>query len=201
MAAEINRAHEAAGLAGRELVRHAIAAGQRLIEAKALVAHGEWLPWLKKNCAIPTRTAQLYMRLAKHRELIEAKSADVAHLTINAAVDLIDRKPTLSERLDDIEAACDLVDKELEDCRKARKMIADPVFFALVVHEHGGMLDAVRKLTAVVSALHDRMDLLDDERDVFVLKRAIDISERAVKTGIEVGFSCERHLGVLMKVC
>jgi DNA modification methylase len=45
----------------RESVRHAIAAGELLIQAKASVPHGEWMPWLKEN-AICDRTARYYMR-------------------------------------------------------------------------------------------------------------------------------------------
>jgi hypothetical protein len=44
---------------------HAIAAGHALIEAKALVAHGEWLAWVKEHCGFSERTAQIYMRLAE----------------------------------------------------------------------------------------------------------------------------------------
>jgi len=39
--------------------------GQRLIEAKALLSHGEWLPWLNEKCEFSERTARNFMRLAK----------------------------------------------------------------------------------------------------------------------------------------
>jgi hypothetical protein len=47
-------------------------AGAGLIEAKKLVGHGQWLPWLKENCGVSERRAQHYMKLAANRLRIEA---------------------------------------------------------------------------------------------------------------------------------
>jgi hypothetical protein len=66
-------------------------AGSRLIEAKTLVPHGGWLPWLRDNCDISERTAQLYMKLAKNKVAIDAKSATVADLGIRGAIAEITR--------------------------------------------------------------------------------------------------------------
>jgi hypothetical protein len=63
----------------------ALACGDILIEAKAQLKHGQWLPWLK-SCAVPERTAQAYMRLARNREKIEANPQTTADLTIDAAL-------------------------------------------------------------------------------------------------------------------
>jgi hypothetical protein len=67
-----------------------MAAGDLLIKAKAeLKQHGAWLPWLKQNCKMSERTAQLYMRMARNREAIEAKSATVADLSLRGAMAVI----------------------------------------------------------------------------------------------------------------
>ena len=42
-----------------------LALGQRLIEAKAVLPHGEWLPWLEGRVGFSERTAQQYMKLAR----------------------------------------------------------------------------------------------------------------------------------------
>lgn len=42
-----------------------LAIGQRLIEAKSLLAHGEWLPWLTEQVEFSERSAQNFMRLAR----------------------------------------------------------------------------------------------------------------------------------------
>jgi hypothetical protein len=93
LAVEIRREHEAAEAASKSSVEHAIAAGSLLIEAKEQVKHGEWLPWLAANCSVPDRTARLYMRLARNRAEIEAKSATVADLTLRGAILLLTPDP------------------------------------------------------------------------------------------------------------
>lgn len=42
-----------------------ITIGQRLIEAKELLPHGEWLPWLNEQVEFSERTARNFMRLAR----------------------------------------------------------------------------------------------------------------------------------------
>ena len=40
--------------------------GKGLIEAKALLSHGEWLPWLEEKIEFSEKAAQNFMRLARH---------------------------------------------------------------------------------------------------------------------------------------
>ena len=42
-----------------------IGIGQRLIEAKEMLSHGQWLPWLTDQVEFSERTAQDFMRLAR----------------------------------------------------------------------------------------------------------------------------------------
>lgn len=42
--------------------------GQRLCEAKELLPHGEWLPWLEGRVQFSERTAQKFMQLAREYE-------------------------------------------------------------------------------------------------------------------------------------
>ncbi len=51
-------------------VQHAITAGARLIEAKGIVNHGEWLPWVEANFPGSEATAQRYMQLARNPERV-----------------------------------------------------------------------------------------------------------------------------------
>ena len=89
LAARIVAEHTAIHGLLSDSIRRAMAAGDLLIEAKALVQHGQWLPWLRDRCRISERTAQLYMRCAKNRVEIEKKSASVADLTLNEAAALL----------------------------------------------------------------------------------------------------------------
>jgi hypothetical protein len=99
LAVEIGQEVRKAEEAWRDAVGHAINAGEKLIEAKSLVKHGEWLPWLATNFPGSERTARLYMQLA-------ANSATVADLpTVREAVALLagPKQPEPVE-LDDDEA-------------------------------------------------------------------------------------------------
>lgn len=85
LAGDIRRAHADVQEAAKTAAERAIAAGHLLLEAKELVGHGEWLPWLRNHCALAERTAQLYMRLAKSGATPEA----IADLGMNAAAKAI----------------------------------------------------------------------------------------------------------------
>lgn len=89
LAARIRAAHDGVQTAARSSIEHALTAGDLLIHAKRRLKHGEWLPWLEEHCKLSERTAQAYMRLAKHRGFVEAKSAVIADLTVAGALDLI----------------------------------------------------------------------------------------------------------------
>jgi hypothetical protein len=76
---------EHAAVVGALKTSRAMACGDILIEAKAQLKHGQWLPWLK-SCAVSERSAQAYMRIARNRENIEANPQTTADLTIDAAL-------------------------------------------------------------------------------------------------------------------
>jgi len=65
LGARINEAHRLAIQYAGKAIEHAIACGQMLLEAKANVPHGKWLPWLRENVTFGERSAQGYMRIAQ----------------------------------------------------------------------------------------------------------------------------------------
>jgi N6-adenosine-specific RNA methylase IME4 len=89
LAARIRCEHEATISGIRRSAEHAMAVGDLLAEAKRLVGHGAWLPWIEANCQMSTRTAQDYMRLAKARSEIEANAQNSAHLSVLGAMKLL----------------------------------------------------------------------------------------------------------------
>jgi hypothetical protein len=89
LAARIKAEHMAAAGALRRTLQHAMAAGDLLLEAKAQLRHGEWLPWLEAHCQIPERTARLYMRIARNRAELEHQNGNVADLSVRGAVALL----------------------------------------------------------------------------------------------------------------
>jgi hypothetical protein len=77
LAAQINAEHGLAETAIREGLSHARQAGMRLLQGKARIPHGNWLPWLKANCRQGNpRTAQRYMRLAEHWEEVVTRGGE-----------------------------------------------------------------------------------------------------------------------------
>jgi hypothetical protein len=89
LAERINAEHVAVLTAARTCLEHARQAGELLAEAKTACGHGRWLPWLKANVEFSERTAQAYMRVAKHWPELEAKAQATADLTIDEALDVL----------------------------------------------------------------------------------------------------------------
>lgn len=86
LAREINSAHREVEEVLKAGLSRAMEAGELLIEAKDKVAHGEWGVWLKENFEGSERTAQAYMKVARNREALEAKTAAVADLSFRGAL-------------------------------------------------------------------------------------------------------------------
>lgn len=86
LAARINAEHRACTLAVADALKHALNAGDLLLRAKAEQQHGTWGAWLEANFEGSVRTAQVYMRLARDRFLLEAKTQGSAHLSIAGAL-------------------------------------------------------------------------------------------------------------------
>jgi Protein of unknown function (DUF3102) len=111
IASEIRQDIEAADKHWQSAVHHAIRAGEGLIEAKATLRHGQWLPWLEENFpGFSARSAQNYMRLARNRNAV----ADLP--TIREAVATL---AAPRENVDHLERARDYIAKGDEEFRKA----------------------------------------------------------------------------------
>lgn len=68
-------------------IEHAVRAGALLIDAKAVVEHGQWLPWLRDNFGLSERSAQSYMRLSRDLAAMPATDAKrVALLPLREAL-------------------------------------------------------------------------------------------------------------------
>jgi hypothetical protein len=86
LAVRIRSEHQAAKIAARKTLEHALRAGELLLEAKALVGHGHWGDWLHDHCDVSERTAQGYMRLARNRTALASNPQSAADLTIDQAL-------------------------------------------------------------------------------------------------------------------
>jgi 16S rRNA G966 N2-methylase RsmD len=87
LAVEIRAYHAEVEQAARRSFEAMLSAGDKLIEAKALLDHGQWGPWLKQHCRIKRSTVTLYMDLARNRTVLEI--ANVSNLSVWVAKELI----------------------------------------------------------------------------------------------------------------
>ena len=98
--------------------------GQRLIEAKAMLPHGEWLPWLTEQVEFSERTARNFMRLAREWTNRQA----LADLGAAKALTLLALPPEERERFmeenhvvdGEEKSVIDMTSRELEKAVKER---------------------------------------------------------------------------------
>ena len=98
--------------------------GQRLIEAKAMLPHGEWLPWLTEQVEFSERTARTFMRLAREWTNRQA----LADLGAAKALTLLALPPEERERFmeenhvvdGEEKSVIDMTSRELEKAVKER---------------------------------------------------------------------------------
>ncbi len=94
IAVKINAETTAAETHARSAMQHALAAGALLVQAKALVARGDWQQWVEGNCTIAMRTASAYMRLATRIETLpDSERQRVADLPVREAIRAISTSP------------------------------------------------------------------------------------------------------------
>lgn len=98
LAEQINHEHRQCTAAVNAGLQHALEAGRLLIEAKKLCPHGTWGQWLADNFEGSTRTAQVYIRVAKARPELEAKAQRSADLSLDKALKLLAAPQSREER-------------------------------------------------------------------------------------------------------
>jgi len=91
LARQIQDSHKACIGSVRTSLEHAHKTGQLLAQAKKMVPHGKWLPWLREHCQLDVRVAQNYMRIADHYQQIQAELQREPDLTLSRALQLVGR--------------------------------------------------------------------------------------------------------------
>ena len=130
LATEINSEHERCATSFQEGVLHAVKAGALLVEAKGHVARGDWGDWVYRHCSFSARTAQGYMRVARHHNQLEGENAQrVAHLSLRETLKLL-RAPKPSSPENPQDATIRFLD--------------DLIYFGEVFQDNVEILDYVR---------------------------------------------------------
>lgn len=100
----------------QNLAHNIIDIGRRLNEAKAVLPHGEWLPWLEDQVHFSEKSAQNYMRVA--REFPNPQL--VADLGVRKALALLELPPFERERFVEENNVIDMTSRELEKAIRER---------------------------------------------------------------------------------
>ena len=90
--------------------------GRCLIEAKDMLPHGEWLPWLAEKVGYSEKTAQNFMRLAREFSIPQA----IADLGATKALKLLALPPDERERFVADHNVIDMTTRQLEQAIRDR---------------------------------------------------------------------------------
>jgi hypothetical protein len=136
-----------------------------LTEAKSLLKHGEWLPWLESNFEWSPRMAQLYMRLSR-------RSADAAVLrsgSIREAIEAIAEPKSLPPAK---YATASFLDCETDEDQvawdHANPVPEDPEgrieWARMVLNTYPDEAKAIRAARATLRGIRAYAELVGDER-------------------------------------
>lgn len=96
----VQQEHDLVKSSFQEAVAHAIQAGELLLELRSGIPHGQWTDWLSRRLpGITIAHATTYMRMARHRELIQSEPS------LNAARRALARADTADTRVDPVMVA------------------------------------------------------------------------------------------------
>jgi len=184
--------------------------GRRLSEAKEILKHGEWLPWLERETDISERQAQRYMRVfseygAAQMGLFgpETNATTLSDLPISKALALLSIPESEREAFAEEVNAEAISTRELEDAIAARKAAEQRAADAeralheaeegqgLAIAELEEKLDAAREAAAKARKWEETAgayasqvnDLQNDLRDA--QKQIYDLENRPIEVAVE----------------
>lgn len=116
--------------------------GARLIEAKSLLSHGEWLTWLSEKVEFSERSAQNYMRLAREwsnpqalADLGAAKALALLSLPEPEREEFMAEAPVEDMSVRELEKAI----RERDEARKSQEKMADDLKLANNLLKQAGL--------------------------------------------------------------
>lgn len=176
--------------AGGEAV---LAIGRGLIEAKSVLTHGEWLPWLSEKVEFSERTAQNFMRLAREWSNPQA----LADLGAAKALTLLalpetERAAFATEThvVDGEEkTVIDMTSRELERAVRERAEALEAK--AKAEAEMKSMEDAVAKTMTTLDQANSAKEALQKELDDLKARPvevAVQVDQDAVEKAREEGY-------------
>lgn len=170
-----------------------IGIGKRLIEAKAMIPHGEWLPWLAEEVGYSERVAQSFMRLAREWE---SNPKALSDLGATKALKLLVLPPEERETFMAENNVVDMTSRELEKAIRerdeARRMAESALADAKTAEESRAKMEAdMRALkemhqSALDEAEQAAEDLLAAEKELEELRnRPVDVAVEVDREAVE----------------
>ena len=143
--------------------------GQRLVEAKELLDHGEWLTWLAERAEFSERQAQRFMKLAREW----SNPTTLSDLGASKALVLLALPPEERERFVEENNVIDMSARELSAAIKAR----DEALKQAELAEAGKKAaeDARTQMAADMKVANNRLAALRQELDE-LKNRPIDVA-------------------------
>ncbi len=124
LAAEINAHCDAVEVSMGQTLHLAAKAGDKLNQAKALVAHGEWLDWLGKNCRVKRIQASKYMRLAKEMPELISNVQSSEHLGVDAAMELLSAPEEIQQQVKEkLDAGESVTQNEIRELKRQNELL------------------------------------------------------------------------------
>ena len=159
--------------------------GKCLIEAKEMLPHGEWLPWLAEKVGYSEKTAQNFMRLAREFSNPQA----IADLGATKALKLLALPPDEREKFVADHNVIDMTTRQLEQAIKERdeaKAAAEQAAADQRTAERARdkMAEDMRLLNASLASAQDARERA--ERDAARLEKDLaELKARPVEVAIE----------------
>ena len=159
--------------------------GKCLIEAKDMLSHGEWLPWLAEKVGYSEKTAQNFMRLAREFSNPQA----IADLGATKALKLLALPPDEREKFVADHNVIDMTTRQLEQAIKERdeaKAAAEQAAADQRTAERARdkMAEDMRLLNASLASAQDARERA--ERDAARLEQDLaELKARPVEVAVE----------------
>ena len=145
--------------------------GRRLVEAKDMLSHGEWLPWLERETQISDRSAARYMQIFREYGAAQqslfgpvANSPTLSNLSISNALRLL----ALPE--EERESFAETNDVEHMSARDVEALVKERT--AYLEAEKQKLADAVETLTNDREELHADVERAESKLDLSEQERA-----------------------------
>jgi transcriptional regulator with XRE-family HTH domain len=164
-----NREHEAAQTAAASMIEHAALVGDALLAARLCCPPGMWDEWKQTNLTFSSGTASIYIRIARFRDFLDARTEPVTSLSearriLTGVEDAVTRGP--SQKLDNSAR------------KRVRSLRAEGLSLRAIAERSGVSETTIRCIVDPAQAQRRRERIKRDGRERRAATRALDQQRR-----------------------